>query len=292
MKRVFYNYQDSNKYIVLNKYIPLTIEEAIDVLQTDDIDNFIAYFTDPSMMHVIYCISKEKIPRIFVLKRNTDSRDDRHSNEKMALRKAQTLSDRCQKVLNIGRVENVADSDVIVMEYFDGNLIDIVTDLYEDERREILGKVVLAVECLASKNLAYTDLKLGQVLFRQKEDKFYDIKLTDFEVTRFNQQSNDDIMMTYDIPEKYYRRKHFDPHIDLFVVWGLFVFTLSLWTFSSSRIGKNVVKFLRKPRKLFKYLERVSLPLDVREFLEYTYDNLEFITMDEMFESLEELSKA
>lgn len=285
MKKVFYDYHNLDKEIILNKYIPLTVEEAIEVLQSDEIENFRAYVTYEQGENILFFISKEKIPRIFVVKRDID-RKDRYSNEKKILEKiTKDLSDECHKVLNIGRAENIDGVDVIVMEYFDGNLAEIVSDLYEDERREILGKVVVALECFDSKNLAYTDLKLEQVLFRQKDDSFYDIKLTDFEVTNI-ENSSDTILMTYKIPDKYYRRKNFSPYIDLYVVWGLVVFVLSLWTFSSIRQEKNIRKLLGKPRKLFKYLEKITLPKDVRDFIERTYNNLENTSMEDVFDEL------
>jgi len=291
MKKVFYDYHDLNKEIILNKYIPLTVEEAVDILQSDEIKDFRVYVTYEQGENILFFISKEKIPRIFVVKRDID-REDRYSNEKKILEKiTKDLSDGCREVLNIGSSENIDGVDVIVMEYFDGNLAEIVSDLYEDERREILGKVVVALECFDSKNLAYTDLKLQQVLFRQKEDSFYDIKLTDFEVTNI-EDSLDSILMTYKLPDKYYRRKNFSPYIDLYVVWGLLVFVLSLWTFSSIRQEKNIVKLLGKPRKLFKYLERITLPKDVREFVERTYNNLENTSMENVFEELKIIAES
>lgn len=262
--------------IDLKKRKVLSIDDILDVFRNKKWTKFKFYTLCGRPQNIIYAISKHKLPRIFIIKILRRDIDGSYL-EKRAYSALDEMTVSCKEVIAPGKLIYLGETPVLVMEYFDGDLYDIVSDLYEDERREILKRVTKAVECLYDKGFIYTDLKIDQVLFRSPNE----IRLSDLELPREGEES----IYQYKPPIGFFRGGYKKSDEKL-INWGLLISVIQLWTHFNNGVKNKFYKVYRHPKKAIHFLSQFHIPDDIRKFIEVMYFNWDKVEVKETFEAL------
>lgn len=270
------------KYV--KNYTALSVDDAMNALRTRKHDFSFYKIKGLDTYNVYFALSKEKIPEIFVMKRYK-RKDSSFNMEHNAFTKVQEMDDLCRSFLISGKAISKRDTYWILMEYFDGSLIELERKLTEKERRSILKKIAKAVKCLREKGLYYTDMKLDQVLYRIHDDDSLEVKLADLEVSREGRGT----LVTYHAPTKspfVSRDGHFKyGATDEAVNWGIVILILHLWTKDDSTLYRAFKKYHKEHKKMVSAL-RGKIPDDIWYLIDELYVKWDQISTDDLFKSL------
>lgn len=267
----------------IKKYIALTVAEAMDALRTRKNDFNFYRIKDIDTYNVYFAISDKKTPEIFVMK-HFKRKNDSFQIESDVFKRVSEMNDLCQSVLVAGK--GIAKGDVrwILMEYFDGSLLDIERKLTEKERRAILRTITQAVKCLREKGYYYTDMKLDQVLYRINEDDSITVKLADLEVSRKGEST----LVTYSPPRsKFTTSDGFFRYgaTDEAVNWGLTILILELWTIHDRKLHRAFKNYHRHRKHMLQTLEG-KVPDDIFSLLSNLYRKWDDIPTEDIFKVL------
>jgi len=270
----------------VSEYIALTVDDAMEALRTRRYDFSFYRNKDVDTYNVYFVISDAKVPEIFVMKRykkiNTSFKMERH-----AFAKIREMDALCKSTLIEGKPITLTTKEIywILMEYFDGSVVEMERELTESERRYILKTTAKAVKCLRESGLYYTDMKLDQVLYRIKDDNSIEVKLADLEVSG----KGEDAIVTYR-PPKGSRFLDYDGHYkygatDEAVNWGIIVLILQLWTKDNRSLRHAFRKYYRNHRSMMSALKG-KVPDDIYYLVNELYTKWDSISCDDLFKAL------
>lgn len=271
----------------VSEYVALTVDEAMNALRTRRQEFSFYRNKDIDTYNVYFAISDAKVPEIFVMKRykkvNTSFKMERY-----AFARIKEMDELCRGTLIEGKpIINSSKSIYwILMEYFDGSVIEMERELTESERRYILKTIAKAVKCLRESKLYYTDMKLDQVLYRIKDDESIEVKLADLEVSG----KGEDAIVTYRPPKG---SKFLDSSghykygaTDEAVNWGLVILILQLWTKDNRSLRHAFRKYYRNHHAMMSALKG-KVPDDIYYLVNELYSKWDSISCDELFKALQ-----
>lgn len=270
----------------VTEYIALTVDEAMNALRTRRNEFSFYRNKDIDTYNVYFVMSDAKVPEIFVMKRYKRINES-FRMEKHAFAKIREMDALCRSTLIEGKPVTITSKEIywILMEYFDGSVIEMERELTESERRYILKTIAKAVKCLYENGLYYTDMKLDQVLYRIKDDNSIEVKLADLEVSGKGQNA----IVTYR-PPKGSKLLDYDGHYkygatDEAVNWGMVILILQLWTKDSRALNHAFRKYFRNHRSMMSALKG-KVPDDIYYLVNELYSKWDSISCDVLFKAL------